>query len=118
MKFSLSLITILLPSATATAGAAASSRNVRVEVTPVQKVIQLLDGMLAKGKQEMHDEQVQFAAFKEFCDNTVVDKQRAIKEANEKIDMLKADIDKYAEEAAKLGAEIAAHEEDIAAWNG
>eukprot|EP00428_Durinskia_dybowskii_P075107 CAMPEP_0170417738 /NCGR_PEP_ID=MMETSP0117_2-20130122/33873_1 /TAXON_ID=400756 /ORGANISM="Durinskia baltica, Strain CSIRO CS-38" /LENGTH=34 /DNA_ID= /DNA_START= /DNA_END= /DNA_ORIENTATION= len=26
------------------------------EVTPVQKVIELMEGMLAKGKQEKHDE--------------------------------------------------------------
>ena len=32
-----------------------------VDVTPVQKVIQLLNGMLEKGKKEKHDEQVQFA---------------------------------------------------------
>jgi hypothetical protein len=41
----------------------------RSEVTPVQKVLQLMEGMLAKGKQEKHDEQVQFAAYKQFCDS-------------------------------------------------
>ena len=60
------------------------------EVTPVQKVIQLLEGMSAKGKAEKHDEQVQFAAYKQFCDDTTVEKKRAIAEANEKIDMLNA----------------------------
>ena len=33
-----------------------------VKVTPVQKVVQLMEGMLAKGKEEKHKEQVQFAA--------------------------------------------------------
>ena len=51
-----------------------------VKVTPVQKVIQLMQGMLEKGKKEKHDEQVQFAAYKQFCDDTTVEKQRAIKE--------------------------------------
>ena len=34
-------------------------------VTPVQKVIQLLNGMVEKGKKEKHEEQVQFAAYKQ-----------------------------------------------------
>ena len=39
---------------------AASVANAdEVEVTPVQKVITLLNGMLEKGKKEKHDEQVQ-----------------------------------------------------------
>ena len=35
------------------------------EETPVQKVVQLMEGMLAKGKAQKHDEQVQFAAYKQ-----------------------------------------------------
>merc|ERR1719424_2150373 len=87
-------------------------------VTPVQKVIQLLNGMLEKGKLEKHEEQVQFAAYKQFCDDTTVEKQRAIKEANQLIEVLKADIQKYAADAELLGKEIAEHEEDISVWNG
>merc|ERR1719389_1176738 len=88
------------------------------EVTPVQKVIQLMEGMLEKGKKEKHDEQVQFAAYKQFCDDTTVEKQRAIAEANEHIEVLKADIQKYAADAARLTKEIAGHDEDISVWNG
>jgi len=88
------------------------------KVTPVQKVIQLLEGTSAKGKAEKHDEQVQFAAYKQFCDDTTVEKTRAIAEANEKIDMLKADIEKYTADAEMLTKEIAGHDDDIAAWTG
>merc|ERR1719214_76466 len=88
------------------------------EVTPVQKVIQLMEGMLEKGKKEKHDEQVQFAAFKQFCDDTTVEKKRAIAEANEQIEVLKADIQKYTAKAAKLTKEIAEHDEDISVWQG
>lgn len=88
------------------------------KVTPVQKVIQLMEGMLEKGKKEKHDEQVQFAAYKQFCDDTTVEKQRAIAEANERIDVLKADIQKYTAHAAKLTKEIAELDEDISIWNG
>merc|ERR1719424_832352 len=87
-------------------------------VTPVQKVIQLMNGMLEKGKLEKHEEQVQFAAFKQFCDDTTTEKSRAIAEANEMIEVLKADISKYTADAAQLGREIAGHEEDIAVWTG
>jgi len=88
------------------------------EVTPVQKVIQLLEGMLEQGKKEKHAEQVQFAAYKQFCDDTEVEKKRSIAEANEKIDVLKADISKYIADAARLTKEIAAHDEDISVWTG
>jgi len=89
-----------------------------VEVTPVQKVIQLMEGMLAKGQKEKHDEQVQFASYKQFCDDTSVEKTRAIKEADERIDVLKADIQSYTAKAAKLTKEIAGLDEDIAVWEG
>merc|ERR1719161_2967930 len=88
------------------------------EVTPVQKVIQLLEGMLEKGKKEKHGEQVQFAAYKQFCDDTTVEKTRAIKEAEETIAILKADIQKYTADAAQLTKEIAELDEDISIWNG
>jgi len=88
------------------------------EVTPVQKVIEMLENMLAKGKSEKHNEQVQFAAYKQFCDDTTVEKERAIKEANEKIEVLKADIQKFTATAKRLTKEIAGHDEDISVWNG
>jgi len=89
-----------------------------VEVTPVQKVIQLMEGMLEKGKKEKHAEQVQFASYKQFCDDTTTEKTRAIAEANEQIGTLKADIQKYAADAAQLTKEIAELDEDISIWNG
>jgi len=87
-------------------------------VTPVQKVIQLLEGMAAKGKEEKQNEQVQFAAYKQFCDDTSVEKKRAIVEANEAIDVLNADIEKYTADAARLTKEIAGHDEDVSVWTG
>merc|ERR1719337_101980 len=70
--------------------------------------------MVEKGKKEKHEEQVQFAAYKQFCDDTTVEKQRAIKEANEMIEILQADIQKYEADAAQLAKEIAKHDEGIA----
>jgi len=96
----------------------AQESGLQAKVTPVQKVIELLQGMLEKGKKEKHEEQVQFAAYKQFCDDTTVEKQRAIKEANEMIEMLKADIQQYTVDADTLTKEIAGHDEDIATWEG
>jgi len=87
-------------------------------ITPVQKVIEMMNGMLEKGKKEKHEEQVQFASFKQFCDDTTVEKKRSIEEANGQIDVLKADIEKATATASKLSKEIAEHEEDVSVWNG
>jgi len=88
------------------------------EVTPVQKVIALMEGMLEKGKKEKHDEQVQFASYKQFCDDTTTEKTRAIAEAAQAIDTLKADIQSYTAKAAQLTKEIAGLDEDISIWQG
>jgi len=88
------------------------------KITPVQKVIELMNNMVEKGKKEKQDEAVQFASFKTFCDNTVAAKQQAIAEAGEMIETLTADIEKYEAEAATLSKEIAALEADISTWEG
>merc|ERR1719456_1601006 len=88
------------------------------KVTPVQKVIELLNNMVEKGTKEKQDEQVQFASYKSFCDNTVSAKQEAIVEATEMIEVLTADIEKYEAEAEELAKAIAAHDADISTWEG
>jgi len=108
MKFS----TIAMMTAALASGVSA------VEVTPTQKVVQLLEGMAAKGKEEKHAEQVQFAAYKQFCDDTTVEKKRSIKEAGERMEKLDADQKKAGADAAQLAKEIAVHQDDIATWNG
>jgi len=95
-----------------------SSLAACAEVTPVQKVIQLMTGMREKGKAEKHAEQVQFAAYKQFCDDTTVEKQRAIKEATAKMEQLVAAIQKAEADAATLAKEIAQLDEDISVYEG
>jgi len=94
--------------------ALAFSASAREEVTPVQKVIQMLMGMLEKGKKEKHSEQVQFATYKQFCEDTEGTVTRQIKESEEKITMLKADIQKYKTETEDLAREIQELEADVA----
>ncbi|CAK0870061.1 unnamed protein product, partial [Prorocentrum cordatum] len=45
-------------------------------------------------------------------------KQKAIAEANDKIEVLKADIEKYLSDAEQLNKEIEGHDADISAWDG
>eukprot|EP00397_Hematodinium_sp_SG-2012_P023705 GEMP01024644.1.p1 GENE.GEMP01024644.1~~GEMP01024644.1.p1 ORF type:complete len:660 (+),score=201.60 GEMP01024644.1:67-2046(+) len=75
-------------------------------VTPVQKVVQMLGEMTAKGKQEKHEEQVRFAAFAGFCENTAEAKKRAIAESRHQITQLTADIVKARSDAQVLGQQI------------
>jgi chromosome segregation ATPase len=98
--------------------AAFISTSLATQVTPVQKVIELMENMVEKGKKEKGDEQIQFASFKTFCDNTVAAKQQAIAEATEQIEVLTADIEKYEAEAATAATEIASLEADITTWEG
>jgi cell division septum initiation protein DivIVA len=87
------------------------------KVTPVEKVIQLMQAMLEKGKKAKKEEQVQYNSYKQWCDETTVEKTRDIDEANQLIETLKADIQKYEADAELLAKEIAVHEEDISTWN-
>merc|ERR1719171_2233427 len=74
--------------------------------------------MIEKGKKEKHDEQVQFAAYKQLCDNTEAEKKEAIADATEQTEILKADIEQYAADAAEAAKDVAKLEHDIAVWTG
>jgi len=86
------------------------------EVTPIQKVLEMMDGMLEKGKKDKHDEQVRFSAFRQFCESTKTEKDRAIKDAGDKITQLDADITKSLADAETLSTEIGALSKDIDTW--
>jgi chromosome segregation ATPase len=88
----------------------------REGVTPVQKVIQLLQNMATKGKAMKQDEAVKFSAYKQFCDDTAVDKQRSITEANAMIEQLQADIQKAESDAEVLAQQIAELDAEIGSW--
>merc|ERR1719408_256135 len=97
---------------------AASASAVTHGITPVQKVIELMKGMIEKGTKEKDAEQVQFSAFKAFCDSTVSQKQTAISDANDKMEVLQADIQKFQSDAEGLGKAVSSLDEDISTWEG
>jgi hypothetical protein len=82
-------------------------------VTPIQKVIQMMQEMYSKGKQEKHDEEVRFAVYTEWCKNTMDLKQKMIADANLEMERLSADIQKGLSDAEVLGQEIAKLGADI-----
>jgi len=77
------------------------------EVSPVQKVVQLLGDMLAKSKEEKQDEAVAFAKFEQFCGDEQVTKAEEIKQANEAIESLTAEIEKAKSDSTVLGQDLA-----------
>merc|ERR1719261_825864 len=85
-------------------------------VTPIQKVIQMMQEMVAKGKQEKHDEMVAFSTFSQFCKDTMDEKQAAIKKAKASIEQLSADIMKAQADQTQLADEIAALGTEMDAW--
>lgn len=87
-------------------------------VTPVQKCLELMQTLLEDVKNEKHEEQVEFAAFKQFCDDTTKSKKSAIEEADTEMAELKSDIQKSSTDSALLSRGIAGHDENIAIWGG
>merc|ERR1719217_1742385 len=86
------------------------------KVTPVQKVLELLNGMKQKGIAEMKDEEVKFSAYSQWCDNQDRIKKKEIAEANEKIEKLNAEIAKATADIDELTARIQELDEDIGRW--
>lgn len=99
------LLGILLLVACASAGDA--------DVTPVQKVIKLLTDMKEKGAAEVKAESAQFDTYQRFCDENIAEKSRAVSEATERIEVLKADIAKAAADEIQLAKEIKEHGENL-----
>jgi len=87
-------------------------------VTPVQKVLEMMDSMLAKSKQDKQDEMTRFSAFQQWCESTKNEKERNIKDQSDQITQLNADITKSEADADKLGEEIAGLGKDIDGWTG
>ncbi|CAJ1351638.1 unnamed protein product [Effrenium voratum] len=78
-------------------------------VTPVQKVVSMMEKMLDKGKAEMDAEKQSYVEYEKFCEKTTTEKARAISEAEERSAALGAAIDKASSDVDQLGAEIEEH---------
>lgn len=95
---------------------ASATLSASTTVTPVQKVIELLEGLVKKAKKEKHEEQMQFAAYEGWCTGTKKEKSTAIADADQLIEQLTADIQTYEADIAKLSEEITELESNTQKW--
>mmetsp|Transcript_116419 Transcript_116419/g.267263 ORF Transcript_116419/g.267263 Transcript_116419/m.267263 type:complete len:671 (+) Transcript_116419:195-2207(+) len=92
MKLALTIVAVQVASGTA--------------VSPIQKVIQLLEGMVAKGTQEKQDEATAYSAYEQFCSDTKTNKAAAIAQEEEEIEGLSAEIQKLQADREELQRDI------------
>jgi chromosome segregation ATPase len=85
-------------------------------VTPIQKVIQMLEDMHAKGVAEKEAEAAAHTEYMQFCKDTAWDKSTSIKTAKAAIEELTADIGKGGADILVATKEIAALDADITQW--
>jgi len=83
------------------------------DVTPVQKVLQMLGDMAAKGKKEKHEEEVAFAAFSQWCGDVSAEKTNLIEAAKVQMGELYAFVAKATADAEGLANSIAGLEATI-----
>jgi len=76
------------------------------QVSPVQKVLQMMGDMKTKAITEKNAEQVNIAKFSTFCENTDASRTKAIAEGKAQEEQLTADIMKFSSDAKVLGEEI------------
>jgi len=79
----------------------------------VQKVLQMMDDMLAKSKKEKSAEEVEFSEYKQFCQSTGAEKTRNIEDGKFAIVQLKGSIEKATADVGTLTEEIAVLTADI-----
>eukprot|EP00933_Yihiella_yeosuensis_P060232 TRINITY_DN6247_c0_g2_i1.p1 TRINITY_DN6247_c0_g2~~TRINITY_DN6247_c0_g2_i1.p1 ORF type:complete len:672 (-),score=187.96 TRINITY_DN6247_c0_g2_i1:95-2110(-) len=91
----------------------AVQNDLETDVSPTQKVLQLLDKMKKQGLEDKKVDAEEFASSQEFCDSTLRTKERSINEQSEKIDMLNAVIEENTASASNLKAEIEEHDSNL-----
>jgi len=86
------------------------------KVTPVGKVIEMLNEMVTKCEANKLAEQKVYAAYAQWCKMMTAKKTWELEQANAKIEELVADIAKYEADILRLTDEIEALDMDIASW--
>jgi predicted nucleic acid-binding Zn-ribbon protein len=79
----------------------------------IQKVIQMLQDMVATAKKEKHDEEVKYAEFSTFCTSETASLTNDISEATEQIELLTSEIAKLESDVAGLAKDIAKLSSDV-----
>lgn len=76
----------------------------------------MLKGMQERGLKEKHEEQIQYAAYKQWCESEIDAKSGAVAEATEAADLLAADIGSLQTEADNLAAKIKELQSSVGKW--
>jgi len=87
------------------------------QVTPIQKVLTMMGEMKAKGIAEKEDEATKYSAFEQWCGNQQRVKTNEVSAGNDKMEQLKATIEKEAVSIRKLTDRIEELDEDVANWS-
>merc|ERR1719161_3423683 len=82
-------------------------------VSPVQKVIELLEENKGKVAADLASEEKEMVEYSNFCDDELTAKGYAIKDATKAIAALEAAITEGEAEVSKLGTEMAAKEKEL-----
>jgi len=86
------------------------------QVTPIQKVLEMLGEMAAKGKKEKNTEEVEFSAYKTWCEDTFSEKGKSIADGKDAVEQLTAAIAKAESDAKILGEEVVQHQAEVTGW--
>jgi len=85
-------------------------------VTPIEKVLEMMNGMVDKGVAAKQEEEVKFAAFYQWCTTQQRIKNEEIEVGWNKIQELKAQIEKHASDIAGLTDRIEELDADVDRW--
>jgi uncharacterized protein YoxC len=107
---------MLLPVCLLAVHAVAEVAQTTNAVTPIQKVLTLMEELKAKGIAAKNDEETKFSAFSQWCQNTKKAKTGEITAGEENMEMLTAEIQKAAVLIQKLTDRILELEEDVGRW--
>merc|ERR1719356_1404394 len=108
LAFAIALRSIIVPAIWAK-----TAQSTQAQVTPVAKVVAMLDDMVVKAKEAKKTEEVEFAAFKQWCDNVRSEKTKNIASQASEIEQLDADIETASSDAALLAEEVGTLEATI-----
>lgn len=86
--------------------AASKRRRMDSNVTPLSKVLQLLDKLYAAGVEEKHGEEVGFTKFREWCQSTMAATSKNVGDAASDIEQFKADMAKAEADAEELAGAV------------
>lgn len=76
----------------------------------------MLQTMHDNSEKEIQTERINFASYKQWCEDTAAEKSHLVQEADLRMTELTATIQKNEADADRLGKEVSGHDADIAGW--